>query len=735
MNKITTLISTLTTPKNLIPQDGIRFWQEKVLLNLLFFSGVLGFITWIPSVALSIKEGLWVVAFADTLMLGWVLGMFLRPGLSYTFRAMSIPTISYLLGMVLILTLGPFGAGPAWLFFFPILTGVLLGPKSAYRALVLNAITVALIGGLIQLNLTNFLSQANFKAWHLAIENPMEKWVVICFNFMLLNILATLSVTTILNGLHNSLEELGVSEKKHRQIFENILDVYFETSLEGIILEISPSIEQVSSYSQKGLKGKPLQTVYKDPGKRKDFLEKLFRNGHIQNYEIHLLDKTGQTRICSVNARLLRDKNNNPERIIGIFRDITEQIAMAKKEKDLEERLNRSRKMEAIGMLAGGVAHDLNNVLSGVVTYPELLLLDQPPKSPMADALNIIHSSGLRATEIVQDLLTLSRRGVMTREVVDLNAIASEFLRTPEYEKILSFHPHVSVKQNLAAEFPFLKGSGIHLQKTIMNLISNAAEAQIDMGTITISTTNRHLDNPVKGYDRVAAGDYVVLTVEDQGTGIDPEDVKRIFEPFFTKKVMGRSGTGLGMAVVWGTVQDHGAYIDVISSPGTGTRFDLYFPVTADKPNVRPESICMGDLMGNNETILIVDDVAEQRTIAGTILERLGYKVLAVASGEEAVSYLASNTADLLLLDMIMDPGIDGLETFRRIREFRPNQKAIIASGFSQSHQVRQTLALGAGQYIKKPYTIEKIGLAVQKELSGNTCPESFPGKDHHGAV
>ncbi|MBU0969332.1 MAG: response regulator, partial [Proteobacteria bacterium] len=380
-----------------------------------------------------------------------------------------------------------------------------------------------------------------------------------------------------------------------------------------------------------------------------------------------------------------------------------------------------------------GVAHDLNNVLSGVVTYPELLLLDQPPKSPMAEALNIIHASGLRASEIVQDLLTLSRRGVMTREVVDLNAITAEFLRTPEYEKILSFHPQVSVTQDLAADFPFLKGSGIHLQKTIMNLVSNAAEAQVEKGTIKIATVNRHLDRPVKGYDQVAAGDYVVLTVEDQGTGINPEDMKRIFEPFFTKKVMGRSGTGLGMAVVWGTVQDHGAYIDIISHPGKGTRFDLYFPVTTEKPDGRPDALCMGDLMGNKETILIVDDVSEQRTIAGTILERLGYKALAVASGEEAVSYLASNTVDLLLLDMIMDPGIDGLETFRRIREFRPNQKAIIVSGFSQNHKVRQTLALGAGQYIKKPYTIEKIGLAVQKELSGNTCPGEVPGKDPHG--
>ena len=181
---------------------------------------------------------------------------------------------------------------------------------------------------------------------------------------------------------------------------------------------------------------------------------------------------------------------------------------------------------------------------------------------------------------------------------------------------------------------------------------------------------------------------------------------------------MGRSGTGLGMAVVWGTVQDHKGYIDVISSLGNGTRFDLYFPITTEPPRIRPEALEIDRILGNKETILVVDDISHQRKIASTTLRRLGYEVITLPSGEEAIQYLKTNEADLLLLDMIMDPGIDGLETFRRIQEFKPNQKAIIASGFSQTSQVKDVMALGAGQYIKKPYTIEKIGLAVKKELS-----------------
>jgi len=604
---------------------------------------VLGFITWIPSVALSIRENLWLVALADTLIFCIILGLFLKPNISYTFRAMSIPIISYCLGMILILTLGPFGAGPVWLFFVPILTGVLLGSRPASWALVINGVTVAGIGILIQLNLTDLLSQFNVKVWSLATHNSWEKWGVICFNFILLNILATLSVTTILKGLHNSLQQSAISDKKHRQIFENILDVYFETTLDGIILEVSPSVTQFSGYSQKELKGQSLDTIYKTSGERENIVKQLIAAGHIQNHEICLAHKTGQIRTCSVNAKLILDETKNPERIIGIFRDITDQKAMIKKEKDLEERLNRSRKMEALGLLAGGVAHDLNNVLSGIVTYPELLLMDLPEESPMAKSLGIIQASGLRAAEIVQDLLTLSRRGVVTRKAVDLNEIVEQFLKTPEYEKILSFHPHVSVKANLSAAFPFVKGSAVHLQKTIMNLIANAAEAQPDGGTINISTANHHLDKPVRGYDRVQPGNYVVLSVKDQGMGIDPEDINRIFEPFFTKKVMGRSGTGLGMAVVWGTIQDHDAYIDVVSHKDSGSRFDLYFPVTDDKIKSPPDGTHLKALMGNKKKILIVDDVASQRQIAKILLERLGYEALSLASGEAAIKYLESN--------------------------------------------------------------------------------------------
>ena len=250
-----------------------------------------------------------------------------------------------------------------------------------------------------------------------------------------------------------------------------------------------------------------------------------------------------------------------------------------------------------------------------------------------------------------------------------------------------------------------------------MNLVSNSTEAMPEGGKIVVTTENRHIDTVKIGYDDIDKGDYVTLTVIDSGIGISRNDIERIFEPFYTKKIMGRSGTGLGMAVVWGTVKDHRGYIDVTSTEGVGTEITLYFPVTRKVFTPQAEIPSIQNIIGNGESILVVDDVEDQRQIAAKMLEKLGYTVLTVASGEEAVEYLLDHTIDLLVLDMIMEPGIEGLETYQKIIEFRPGQKSIIASGYSESARVKEAQRLGAGTYIKKPYLLQKIGWAIKAEL------------------
>lgn len=393
-----------------------------------------------------------------------------------------------------------------------------------------------------------------------------------------------------------------------------------------------------------------------------------------------------------------------------IIRDISGQ-------KRLEARLQRAQKMEALGILAGGVAHDINNVLSGIVSYPDLLLMQIPKDSPLRKIILTIQESGKKAADIVQDLLTMARRGVVVENVVNLNIIISEYLKNPEYEKLKSFHPNVTVQTNLEPGLFNITGSDVHLAKTVMNLVSNAAEAMPDGGRISITTENRYVDSPISGYDSFEEGDYATLMVSDTGIGINPEDRERIFEPFYTKKVMGRSGTGLGMAVVWGTVKDHKGHIDLQSKEGNGTVFTLYFPATRQAETQETVQLPIESYMGKGESILVVDDVKDQREIAYDLLTSLGYAVEVVSSGENAVDYLKSNTVDLLLIDMIMDPGIDGLETYRRILEIRPGQKAVIASGFSETRRVKSAQKLGAGTYIKKPYTLEKLGITTRDEL------------------
>jgi len=374
--------------------------------------------------------------------------------------------------------------------------------------------------------------------------------------------------------------------------------------------------------------------------------------------------------------------------------------------------------MEVIGTLAAGVAHDLNNILGGVVSYPELLTLDMPDTNPLKGPLLTIKKAGEKAAAIVQDLLTLARRGVSVNEVLNLNTIISEFLKSPECENILSFHPNIEVDINLDEGLLNILGSGFHLSKIIMNLVSNSAEAMPHGGRIQITTENQYLDTPVSGYENIKEGEYVTLTVSDTGEGIPEADLIKIFEPFYTKKKMGRSGTGLGMTVVWGTVKDHKGYVDIRSAENRGTTIRLYFPASRENMAANKSSMPIDLYRAKGESILIVDDVEEQRIILSRILEKLGYRVTAASGGEEAIEYMKNNSADLVVLDMIMEPGINGLETYKQILEIHPGQKAVIASGFSETEHVRETLRLGASAYIKKPYNIEKIGLAIKDALA-----------------
>jgi PAS domain S-box-containing protein len=506
---------------------------------------------------------------------------------------------------------------------------------------------------------------------------------------------------------------LQESEEKHRTILESIEEGYYEIDLAGKFTFFNDALCKIIGYTRDELMGMHYKEYTDEKGAKRLFetFKRIYTTGKpgaLIDYNI--IRKDGTVGIHETLVTLIKDSKGQPIGFRGISRDVT-------KRRHLEAQLKKAQKMETIGTLAGGVAHDLNNILSGIVSYPELLLMDLPEGSPLKKPLLTIQKSGEKAATIVQDLLTLARRGVAVTEVVSLNTIISDYFKSPEFEKLQSFYPNIAVKTDLETNLFNILGSPVHLSKSVMNLVSNAAEAMSDEGMIFISTENRYIDKPLRGYDHVEEGDYVTITVSDTGVGISTEDMEKIFEPFYTKKLMGRSGTGLGMAVVWGTVKDHKGYIDVQSMEGKGTTFTLYFPISRRELAEDKFSTSIEDFMGKGETLLVVDDVEEQREIASQILKKLGYSVTSVASGEKAIDYMQKNSADLLILDMIMDPGIDGLETYKRILKLHPSQKAIIASGFSETNRVKEAQRLGAGAYVKKPYILEKIGLAIKKEL------------------
>lgn len=405
---------------------------------------------------------------------------------------------------------------------------------------------------------------------------------------------------------------------------------------------------------------------------------------------------------------------------VGMIRDVTE-IRVAELEyRRLNAQVAQLQKMEAIGALAGGVAHDLNNILTALVSYPELLLLNLPPGDPLRQPLQTIQKAGQMASDIVQDLLILARRGVREKVVLNLNSVVEEYVASPIHQKMVLEHPGIRLRLDLSPDLLTMAGSASDLNKSVMNLVINAYEAMSGVGLVQVSTENYYVNERQTALTDIPEGEYVRLRVSDDGKGIVPELHTRIFEPFFSKKELRRSGSGLGLAVVWGTLQDHGGYVNVLSAPDEGTCFELYFPASRDPLDHKAKAAQLEQLQGAGETVLVVDDVPLQREIATAMLRQLGYSAVAVASGEAALAHVRTSPVDLLLLDMVME-GMDGLDTYRAILALYPEQKAIIASGFSESERVMEAHRLGNSAYIKKPYLIETLAQAVWSALHAET--------------
>jgi len=525
------------------------------------------------------------------------------------------------------------------------------------------------------------------------------------------------------------------SEVRYRTLFESTSDAMFVIARihgEPIVIEANRAAAEMYEYAPEELEGIQYK-VLENPGIVHLF-QKLYSDLHSgTNTRCELIHrrKNGFEFPVEVSANILHFSGR--KYVLLVCRDITERKNEEQRKKEILERQHQSQKMDALGLMAGGVAHDLNNLLSGIIGYPDIILTKLPEDSSIRPYLSSMKKTGERAAEIVQDLLSFTRRGVIGEDIINLNDLVNDFMNSTTIESLRSRAPEVTIRASCKEKLSNIAGSACHLTKVIMNLVTNAAESIIGSGEVLIATQNVCVQKESAVQADLREGWYVLLQVTDTGEGLDEDKKGKIFEPFYSTKTAGRSGTGLGLAIVWGIVQDYGGYIDVQSERGKGTTFRIYFRSTHSQIQTRNHQIEFEYIRGNGEKILIVDDDEEQRALASHMLNHLNYSPVAVTSGAEAIQYVMNHKVDLIMLDMIMDTAMDGLDTYRHIAVARPHLRVVLVSGYSDSVRVKEAQRLGAGMHLKKPYVIRSLGKAIRKELLKKTLIKNndihFDGK------
>jgi two-component system cell cycle sensor histidine kinase/response regulator CckA len=507
-------------------------------------------------------------------------------------------------------------------------------------------------------------------------------------------------------------EALRQSEERYRELFDSINDLVYTHDLDGKFLSINPTPFQRLGYSTEEIIGRPI-TDFLPTENHQAFIEEYLTSiEHTTLAEgvLRILAKDRTPHYIEYRNSLVRPEGETAY-VSGMGRDVTERILAERELRDLEEQLLQAQKMEAIGNLAGGVAHDFNNILQAVSGYIELLRTSREPIDPNHSYLAEIETVVKSATGLLRQLLTFSRREKIPLQPLDLN---QEVRQTVGILK-RTIPRMIDIQTRLAEDLKPANANQTQLEQVIMNLVTNAKDAMPQGGRLVISTRNVTLDEkftrPLVG---VEPGEYLCLTVSDTGQGMDPETLQHIFEPFFTTKDPGR-GTGLGLSTVYGIIKRHGGHITCFSAPGQGTTFHVYLPaleqmeVTAEPREAEP-------VTGGQETILLVDDEPAILKIARDILERYGYSVLTARSGEEALKIYGDQAADIgaVVLDLNM-PGMGGPACLEELRRLNSRAKVLVASGYTPDEQ--QGVRDLADGLLSKPYRLTDLLRKVREVL------------------
>jgi PAS domain S-box-containing protein len=437
-------------------------------------------------------------------------------------------------------------------------------------------------------------------------------------------------------------------------------------------------------------------------------ITKVYQTGHSHEEEISSPDG----RWWLIRGSPVHDDDGTLLGAVEVTLDITER-------KRMEQELSRAKRLEAAGQFAGQIAHDFNNLLGPLVAYPDLIRSKIGSDGRLAEMLADMEEAARQIADINQQLLTLGRRGHYKTVQIRLDELVEQTLRA------IPISETIEVRTDWPGDLLPIRGGRAQLARVLTNIITNAVEAMNKAGTLTLAAANACLDAPLQHYTSVATGEYVRLDITDTGGGIKPEIIDRVFDPFFTTKTTDRRrGSGLGLTVARTVVEDHKGYICLQSGLGDGSTVSLFFPV--DRNDDTAETAPQELPRGNGETVLVVDDDPLQLRIAERTLTHLNYRVKTAKSGESAVEYVKDHPQDILLVDMVMK-GIDGVETLRRIRALYPNQRSIIFSGFAANKKVEQACALGALEFLPKPFSLAALAEAVHRVAAATVAATGEP--------
>jgi PAS domain S-box-containing protein len=723
-------------PLNSSREDGLIYWRECILHTLLGAALVLGVVALVPALALAINEELWGLLVFDICMYLGVVVLVVFRNWTYELRAAGILFVAFAIGIWVTVSVGPLSGGPAWLFTVAVFSGLLLGLKAALITVVLNGFSLSVIGWLA------------FNG-HLGDGQPffssVPRAVAAEANFLALNAGAAITVSVLVRGLQATAEKEKAAKEiirteqarliEAREDLKNEVEVRKQVEealrverdmLDRITRSVGAGLAVISRdyrvvWANEILKkifgaieGQPCQNAFNKtdevcPGCG---AREVFDNGKEESlHEQTGRDLQGNVVYSQIIATPIRDAKGNVTAALELVIPITERKRAEEERRSLEGQLEQARKMEAIATLAGGIAHQFNNLLSAVSGNIELMKLDDHDRQKYSRYFTPIENSIQRMAKLTGQLLAYARGGKYRVSQVSMIEFVRETLPLVEH----ALKPTITVETDLPEKVSLVTIDVTQMQTVLSGILSNASEAIEKTGHVLISCRDEQITTEQsKMTPGLVPGDYVVISVTDNGKGMDENTRQRMFEPFFSTKFQGR---GLEMASVYGIIKNHEGWISVDSKPLRGTTVKIFLPaIRGEASPIKPMRALN---MENFGTILVIEDEEMVLDVTSSMLQNLGYRVLAARSGEEALRIADSydGRIDLALLDIIL-PDMGGKEIYPRLLASRPNLRVIVCSGYALNGPAQEILKQGAQGFIQKPYTMAALSEKLSATIS-----------------